>query len=100
MPPSPCLLLLQVVAVLLNGSDTVTVEQLEELLQAGGLRVKEEGRYTVALSLVEAETVRRIIHLNQGKQVYGGLDSGSSGEGGDSGGSGDGEGEGGDDINL
>ena len=43
------------------------VEQLFEILCGNQLREEEDGRFTVALSLAEAETIRRVIHLRNVK---------------------------------
>jgi hypothetical protein len=46
----------------MDAAESVELEHVQHLLQVGGLRVKEAGRRTVALSLAEAETIRRILH--------------------------------------
>eukprot|EP00954_Amorphochlora_amoebiformis_P002798 220140-Amorphochlora_amoeboformis.AAC.2 len=47
---------------------------LLDALQSGLLRPEFHGRYTVALSLAEAETVRRIMHIRLEKQLIDGTD--------------------------
>ena len=45
--------------------DYMTCEEFRKLLTAGTLQPEYEGRYWVALSLSEAETIRRILHIRQ-----------------------------------
>ena len=44
-------------------------EELEEMLLSGYFERHEEGRYFVALSLSEAETLRRVLHVRQGEPL-------------------------------
>jgi len=50
----------------------VTVEALEEILISGHLYPTHKGRYWVAVSLAEAETLRRLLHLRQRRPLLGG----------------------------
>jgi len=47
-----------------EGSGAFTQDSFQKLLMSDKLRPREKGRYFVALSLAEAETVRRIMHVN------------------------------------
>ena len=52
----------------------VTVEALEQILVSGHLYPAHKGRYWVAISLAEAETLRRLLHLRQRRPLLGGAD--------------------------
>lgn len=41
-------------------------EEFKKLMESSELRPESKGRYWVALSLAEAETIRRILHVRQG----------------------------------
>jgi len=47
---------------------------LLDTLQSGNLRPEFKGRYTIALSLAEAETIRRIMHIRLEKKIIDGAD--------------------------
>ena len=47
----------------------LSYEVLHDVLTSGRDRRADDGRYFVLLSLAEAETIRMIMHLRQGKQV-------------------------------
>ena len=47
----------------------LSYEVLHDVLTSGRYRRADDGRYFVLLSLAEAETIRMIMHLRQGKQV-------------------------------
>ena len=51
----------------------VDVVGLRDLLTSGELRVVEEGRHFVAVSLAEAETLRSILHMQDNKPLQGGV---------------------------
>lgn len=53
----------------------VSAEGLQELLTSGHLFPVHQGRYWVAVSLAEAETLRRILHLRQSRPL---LDQGAT----------------------
>jgi len=53
----------------------LSLSEIETLLQSGALRPREDGRYFVAVSLAEAETIRRIMHLRQDTELLDGLDT-------------------------
>ena len=59
-----------------NGSAvaTLTFEQLRGVLTSGAYRNAQTGRYFVLLSLAEAETIRCILHMRQGKELVPGSD--------------------------
>lgn len=48
-----------------SGATELSAEQLLQILDSNLLREEESGRYTVAITLAEAETVRRIIHVRK-----------------------------------
>ncbi len=53
-----------------GGLHTVlSYEVLHDVLTSGRYRKTDDGRYFVLLSLAEAETIRMIMHLRQGRQV-------------------------------
>lgn len=47
----------------------ITFDQFRRFAQSGHLTQEQEGRYFVALSLAEAETIRRILHVRLGQSV-------------------------------
>ena len=51
------------------GGQGVTAEGLQEILISGRLYPTHHGRYWVAVSLAEAETLRRILHLRQRRSL-------------------------------
>ena len=53
------------------GGQGVTAEGLQEILISGRLYPEHHGRYWVAVSLAEAETLRRILHLRQRAPLLG-----------------------------
>ena len=55
-----------------DGADGVTLSGLRKLLQGGELTPVCKGRYWVAVSLAEAETLRRILHLRQQRPLLDG----------------------------
>ena len=56
-------------------SDTLSYDKLSEVLTSGRMRREEGGRYFVLLSLAEAETIRCILHMRQGKSLIEGSDA-------------------------
>jgi hypothetical protein len=46
-----------------------TLKEGEDALRGSTYRREDEGRYTAVLSLIEAETIRRIIHIRQQAEV-------------------------------
>ena len=53
-----------------GGLHTVlSYDVLHDVLTSGRYRRTDDGRYFVLLSLAEAETIRMIMHLRQGRQV-------------------------------
>ena len=54
---------------------TLTLNELKEVLVNGKYRQQESGRQYVLLSLAEAETIRCILHLRQGKSPVQGSDT-------------------------
>ena len=60
---------------LARGSETLSTEQVLELVADGSYRQEESGRHFVLLSLAEAETLRCLIHLRQGKSLIDGSDA-------------------------
>ena len=53
----------------------LTFAELQKLLLGGKFRMKDTGRRFVLLSLAEAETIRCILHLRQGKPAVEGSDA-------------------------
>lgn len=51
-------------------SDHMTLDEFRSLLMCGILFPESDGRYFVALSLAEAETIRRILHVRTRKQLF------------------------------
>ena len=56
-----------------NKDDTLTLDYdgVKRLLQSGKFREEQEGRYFVVLSLAEAETIRRIMHIRLERDIIG-----------------------------
>lgn len=50
-----------------DGGKGVSEESLNRMLTSGRLRPEHRGRYWVALSLAEAETLRRVLHVRCGR---------------------------------
>mmetsp|Transcript_40777 Transcript_40777/g.66312 ORF Transcript_40777/g.66312 Transcript_40777/m.66312 type:complete len:735 (+) Transcript_40777:302-2506(+) len=57
-----------------GGSTSLSRDGLLQALQSGTLRPEYRGRYTVAVSLAEAETIRRIMHMRLEKKLIDGSD--------------------------
>jgi hypothetical protein len=53
----------------------VTAQGLKDLLSRGRLRPEHRGRYWVAVSLAEAETLRRVLHIRRTRPVVSGCPS-------------------------
>jgi hypothetical protein len=53
--------------------DTLTLDYdgVKRLLQSGKFREEQEGRFFVVLSLAEAETIRRIMHIRLEREIIG-----------------------------
>ena len=58
------------------GAETLSATQLINAVVSGKHRREETGRFFVLLSLAEAETIRAILHLRQGKAIIDGSDAG------------------------
>lgn len=54
-----------------DSSGGVSSKRLKELLIQGSLRPEHRGRYWVAVSLAEAETLRRVLHLRKHDSLLG-----------------------------
>lgn len=54
-------------------SECITMEGFTRLLRTGKLRPEQKGRMWVAVSLAEAETLRRVMHLRQNRPFLNGL---------------------------
>jgi Ca2+-binding EF-hand superfamily protein len=52
-------------------SQQLDFDAIKDLLASGKLLQLDRGRFFVALSLAEAETVRRAIHLTRGQDIFG-----------------------------
>ena len=50
--------------------DHMSLDEFRSLLTCGLLFPQSSGRYWVALSLAEAETIRRILHIRTRKQLF------------------------------
>jgi len=59
---------------LLGSRQTLSTEEMRQVLLSGALRRGDLGRHFVLLSLAEAETIRCILHMRQGKQAIPGSD--------------------------
>lgn len=55
-------------------TNTISMVGFKAAITSGRLRAVHYGRYWVAVSLAEAETLRRILHVSQGKPLLDGLD--------------------------
>ena len=55
-------------------TSVLSYDVLHEVLTSGRYRRADDGRYFVLLSLAEAETIRMILHLRQGKPLIEGAD--------------------------
>ena len=55
--------------------DALSFDELSDVLTSGRLRKEQSGRYFVLLSLAEAETIRCIMHMRQGKPLIPGADT-------------------------
>ena len=62
-------------AATLKRANKLTIAELQNLLLGGKFRKKDTGRQFVLLSLAEAETIRCILHLRQGKPAVEGSDA-------------------------
>ena len=62
---------------LCGGAPDINMEELIDQVSSGRYRGIQEGRNFVLLSLAEAETVRAILHLRQGKPIIEGDQSGT-----------------------
>lgn len=49
----------------------VDYDGVKKLLQSGKFREEQEGRFFVVLSLAEAETIRRIMHIRLERDIIG-----------------------------
>eukprot|EP00966_Prymnesium_polylepis_P300460 6943659-Prymnesium_polylepis.1 len=61
---------------LLGGKDVLSFDEVASILTSGVLRPAEDGRHFVLLSLAEAETIRCILHMRQGKPLVDGANVG------------------------
>ena len=57
-----------------KAASVLSYDRLHEVLTSGRYRRADDGRYFVLLSLAEAETIRCIMHMRQGKSVIEGSD--------------------------
>eukprot|EP01087_Luapelamoeba_hula_P004848 TRINITY_DN1482_c0_g1_i1.p1 TRINITY_DN1482_c0_g1~~TRINITY_DN1482_c0_g1_i1.p1 ORF type:complete len:4317 (-),score=602.49 TRINITY_DN1482_c0_g1_i1:51-13001(-) len=58
-----------------GSKDGVNYENLKQFLQSGRFREEEDGRYYVTVSLAEAETIRRIMHMRLERNIIDGTDT-------------------------
>ncbi len=54
-----------------SGKEALNYQQVKRFLQSNVLRPEQSGRYFVSLSLAEAETIRRIMHMRLEKDIIG-----------------------------
>ena len=52
-----------------GSSQVITVDELRDILTSGHLQPKYSGRHWVALSLAEAETIRKILHVRTQRSI-------------------------------
>jgi hypothetical protein len=55
-----------------QGKESIDYNQTVAFLQSGLLRPEESGRYYVTVSLAEAETIRRIMHMRLEREIIDG----------------------------
>jgi len=58
-----------------SGKQSLSTAEVRELLMTGALRRGDLGRQFVLLSLAEAETIRCVLHMRQGKEIIPGSDT-------------------------
>ena len=63
----------EVMKAFATSGTNVDFEHLKLFLQSGKFREEQNGRYYVTVSLAEAETIRRIMHIRLERQIIGTL---------------------------